>query len=195
MGPVSIATRHPLAPPATWFIRVLGILVATWCAAFAAVNIWFELSDYFDHGPHASDSAALSVVNWYVVAVKVLGIAIALLATRQPRGLRSATIVGVLLWAAFATIGVYVMGSLVQIIYMLTGTLGGTDRLTLESLGYVLAFSAAGIGFGILAISYGRRTGLRTAAVVLGILGAPVMLGSILVFLPALLRMAGLLSD
>lgn len=195
MGPVSIAALKPLAPPATPFIKVIGILIALWCAAFAVINIWFESSDYFAQGPHAADAAALSVVNWYVVAVNVLGIAVALLAIRQPRSARTATLVGMTLWAAFATIGIYVVGSLVQIITMLVGIMGDPSKLTLGSVGYVLAFSAAGTGFGILAVSYKRRTSLRTLAVVLGILGAPLMLGSILVFLPALLRMAGLLSS
>lgn len=71
---------------------------------------------------------------------------------------------------------------------------GDPSLFTLGSVGYVLAFSAAGAGFGILAISYRRRTGLSTTGVLLGTLGAPVMLGSILVLRPALLRMAGLLS-
>lgn len=91
-------------------------------------------------------------------------------------------------------IGFYVVGSLVQIIAMVAGISGDPSLFTLGSVGYVLAFSAAGAGFGILAISYRRRTGLSTTGVLLGTLGAPVMLGSILVLRPALLRMAGLLS-
>ena len=99
-----------------------------------------------------------------------------------------------LLWAAFATVSVYVAGSLAQAVAMLTGVAGDAERFDLTSVGYVLAFVLAVAGFGVLAVSYARRARLGRTEVLLGVCGAPLVLGSILLALPALLRAAGLLS-
>jgi len=182
-----------LDPPST-FVTAVGALVAVWCAVFAAISVWFEVTDRFAAGPHAADADALSVVNWYVAGVKVVGVAAAVLAvTEPPRFVRPST-VGVLLWAAFATVTVYVAGSLVQAVAMLTGVAGDAERLDLASAGYVLAFLLAAAGFGLLAFSYSRRAHLGRREVLLGVCGAPLLLASILFVLPALLRAAGLLS-
>jgi hypothetical protein len=45
----------------------------------------------------------------------------------------------------------------------------------------------------VLAISYGRRHGFRKRAVVVGVLGAPALLGLILLAVPALLEAAGIM--
>jgi hypothetical protein len=195
MTPAAVedVSRH-VAPPST-FVTAVGVLVAVWCGVFAAISVWFEVTDKFASGPYAADADALSVVNWYVVVVKLVGVAAALLAVaRTPALLRPST-VGTLLWAAFATVGIYVVGSLAQAVAMLAGVAGDAERLDLTSVGYVLAFLLATAGFGLLAFSYARRAGLGRREVLLGVCGAPLVLGSILVVLPALLRAAGLLSS
>jgi hypothetical protein len=58
----------------------------------------------------------------------------------------------------------------------------------------VLAFLLGATGFGILAISYTRRARLGARVMLIGIFGAPVVLGGILVVLPAFLEAVGLLS-
>jgi hypothetical protein len=113
--------------------------------------------------------------------------------TEPPRFLRPST-VGVLLWAAFATVTVYLAGSLGQAVAMLTGVAGDADRLDLASAAYLLAFLLAAAGFGLLAFSYAKRARLGRREVLLGVCGAPIVLGSILVVLPALLRATGVLS-
>ena len=55
-----------------------------WCGVFAAISVWFEVTDRFATGPYAADAAALSVVNWYVFAMKLVGVAAAVLAVTQP---------------------------------------------------------------------------------------------------------------
>lgn len=169
-------------------------LVAAGCAGFAAINVWFELTDRFEAGPHAADALALSVVNWYVVVVKLVGAAIALLAVTPPTRLAGPRQLGVLLWAAFATVAIYVLGSTAQAIGMMTGLTPGADRLDAAAVGYVGGFLLATAGFGVLAGSYARRAGLGRLELLLGLAGAPVVLGSILLALPAILRTNGLLS-
>jgi hypothetical protein len=174
-------------------VVVVGLLVALWCAGFAAISVWFELTDHFAVGQYADDATALSVANWFVAVLKVVGAALALLAVRRTPRLLSPRIVGTLLWAAFATLAVYGVGSMIQAVVMLTGVAGDAEQLDASSVGYVLAFLLAATGFGILATSYARRAGLGWRVMLIGLCGGPVVLGGVLVLLPAILRAVGLL--
>jgi hypothetical protein len=172
-------------------VIAIGVLVALWCAGFAAISIWFELTDRFAVGRYADDVSGLSVVNRFVAGLKVVGAAVALLALgRAPRFL-TPRIVGTLLWAAFATLAVYVLGSITQAVIMVTG--GDAEQVDAASVGYVLAFLLGATGFGVLAISYARRARLGARVMLIGVCGAPVVLGTVLVLLPAILEAVGLL--
>ncbi|HEY9409632.1 MAG TPA: hypothetical protein VIP77_08645 [Jiangellaceae bacterium] len=170
----------------------IGVLVALWCAAFAAISVWFELTNYFAAGRYADDDTAISVVNWFVAVLKLAGVVLALLAV-HPRLVAPRT-VGTLLWAAFATVTVYVAGSITQAFVMLAGIAGNADEVDAWSVTYVLAFMLAAAGFGVLATSHSRRAGLGTRIKVIGACGAPLVLGSVFVILPAILRAVGMLS-
>jgi hypothetical protein len=153
-----------------------------------------ESTDYFGVGEYGDDATAISMVTWFVTVLKLLGAAVALLAvSRTPRFL-APRIVGTLLWAAFATRAVYVVGSITQAVVMLLGVAGNAEQVDASAVGYVLAFPLAATGFGILATSYARRAGLGARVMLIGVCGAPVVLGSVLVILPAILRALGLLS-
>ncbi len=173
-------------------VVAVGVLVALWCAGFAAISVWFELTDYFGTGRYADDAAAISVVNWLVAVLKLVGVGVALLAI-HPR-LVAPRAVGVLLWAAFATLAVYVAGSITQAFVLLAGIAGDAGQIDAMSVAYVVAFLLAATAFGILAVSHARRTGLGLRLKVIGACGAPVLLGGVLVVLPAILRAVGLLS-
>jgi hypothetical protein len=134
------------------------------------------------------------VVNWFVTAIKVVGAGVALLAVARRPWLVAPRVVGTLLWAAFATTGVYVVGSVSQAVLMLTGLAGDANQIDLASVSYVLLFIIAAVGFGILAVSYARRAGLGKREMLLGAVGAPVVLGGVLVVLPAILTAMGLLA-
>jgi hypothetical protein len=77
---------------------------------------------------------------------------------------------------------------------MLTGVAGDAEQVAASAVGYVLAFLLAATGFGILATSYARRAGLGARVMLIGVCGAPVVLGCVLVVLPAILGVAGLLT-
>ena len=167
----------------------VGALVALWCAGFAAISVWFELTNHFETGQYADSETAISVVNWFVTVLKLVGTVLAV----HPR-LIAPRAVGTLLWAAFATVTVYVVGSITEAFVMLAGIAGDADRIDARSIAYLLAFVLAAAGFGILATSHARRAGYGTGIKVIGSFGAPLVLGSVLVILPAILRAAGLLS-
>jgi hypothetical protein len=178
--------------PPSRFVVAVGLVVASWCAGFAAISVWFEVTNHFETGRYADDAAAISVMNWFVVVLKLVGGAVALLAI-SPRVV-APRFVGTLLWAAFATVTVYVVGSIAQAIVMLAGLAGDADRVDVGSVGYVLAFLLAAWGFGILAISFARRSALGARPVLIGACAAPLVLASVLLVVPAILRAAGLLS-
>jgi hypothetical protein len=183
--------HQPAEVPSRALVAV-GVLMALWCAGFAAISVWFELTDYFGTGRYADDEAAFSVVIWFVTVLKLLGLILAVLAVQSR--LVAPRIVGALLWAAFATLTVYVVGSITQAVVMLAGIAGDADRVDARSVAYVLGFVLAAAGFGILATSHARRAGLSTRIKVIGACGAPIALASVLVIVPAILRAAGLLS-
>ncbi|MFF5261107.1 hypothetical protein ACFY4C_19380 [Actinomadura viridis] len=187
---------RPLAPtrPGTG-VTVTGALAALCCLTFAGVNIIFEMSGRFTDGPYAEYASGFAVMNWFVVGLKVLGAAVALLSVARVRGFLPPVLLGVLLWGAFALLGVYALGSVGQAIGMASGLAGDPNQIDLAGVAYVLFFLLLTVGYGILAISYTRRFRLSKTVVVLGALGAPVGLGAILLAIPALLAALGLMPS
>jgi hypothetical protein len=127
--------------------------------------------------------------------VKLVGVAAAVLAVIQPPKLLRAPLVGVLLWAAFATVAIYLLGSLTQAAMMMTGITADAGRIDAAAVGYVSAFLLAAAGFGVLATSYARRASLGKRELIVGLCGGPLVLGSILVVLPTLLKAVGVLES
>jgi hypothetical protein len=174
-------------------VVVVGVLVALCCLAFAAVNVFFEATGYFADGPTAEYAAAISVANWLVVVLKIVGAVAALLSiAARPRLLRP-PLVGALVWGAFATLAVYAVGAVVEAVAIAAGVIGDRSDITVRSVAYVLFFCALAAGFGVLATSYRRRYRLGRGVVVLGALGAPVVLGLVLVGVPSLLTAVGMM--
>ncbi len=174
-------------------VTVIGVLMALWCIAFAVVNIVFEATDHFAGGPLAEYSAGLTVMNWLVVGFKVLGAVVALLTVVNIPKLQKPALVTVLVWGAFATLGLYALGSVTQAVGMLFGVAGTVDQIDLAGVVYVFMFLLAAAGYGFLAISYSRRYGTRRVFAILGVVGAPVVLGLILIVVPLLLVTLGLM--
>jgi hypothetical protein len=73
------------------------------------------------------------------------------------------------------------------------GLTGSASQIDLAGVAYVIFFLMAATGWGVLAVSYSERhtLGWRTAA--LGALGAPIVLGLVLVAMPMLLAALGLM--
>ena len=184
----------PVAPAAT-SVKLVAALVALWCAGFAAISIWFEVTHRFGTGEYADSAVGLSVANWLVTAIKLVGAAVVLLSVARQQRILPPRVIGTLLWAAFTTVGVYVLGSVVQAVAMVAGLAGDANDLDFAAVVYVVLFAVAATGFGILATSYARRAGLGKREMLLGAVGAPVVLGGVLVALPAILAAVGLLPS
>lgn len=167
--------------------------MALWCLGFAAVNVVFEITGHFAGGPYARYAFALSVMDWFVVALKVLGAVVALLSVARRPGRTSSVVVTMLVWAAFATLATYALGSLVEAAGMGLGLTSGADQITIASVAYVALFLVAAVGYGVLAISYSRRHPQRKGVIILGVLLGPALLGLLLLAIPEFLAAFGLL--
>ncbi|MGW8526944.1 MULTISPECIES: hypothetical protein [Nocardiopsidaceae] len=174
-------------------MTAIGLLMALWCVGFAVFNVVFEITDRFSDGAYADYSSAITVMNWLVVGLKALGAAVALLSVAKRPTFVPPALLAVAVWAVFATLGLYATGSVVQVVGMVSGLAGGVDQIDAAGVGYVLLFLLAAAGFGILAVSHSRRNGLRKGFAVLGVLGAPAVLGLVLLAVPALLAALGLM--
>jgi hypothetical protein len=189
-GPVSDAPAQRRPGPV---VTAVGILMALWCLGFAAVNVTFEITGHFAGGAYGHYASGISVVDWLAAGLKVLGAVVALLSVAQRPRLASSDLVTVLVWAAFTTLGVYVLGAVAEAVGMGLGLIGGASQIDTRSVAYVLFFLVAAAGYGVLATSYSRRHPQRKGLVILGVLGAPVVLGLLLLAIPALLAAFGLL--
>ena len=174
-------------------VTVTAALMALGLLGFAVVNVAYEITDRFADGPYAEYATALAVMDWLVVGLKLVGAAVALLSVaRRPRFV-SVGVITLLLWAAFATFGVYALGSVAQAVGMATGLTVSASDIDIAGIAYVLGSLVLAAGYGVLAISYARRFGLRKGFVVAGVLVAPTLLGLLLLLLPALLAASGLM--
>ncbi|QBI54388.1 hypothetical protein [Streptomonospora litoralis] len=193
--PPSASAARTKAAPARPGRRVVAAAVAAAlaCVGFAAVNVGFEAADRFSQGPYAAYATGLSVMNWLVVALKAAGAAMALLSLVQRPRLPAPAVLAAGLWAAFATLGLYGLGSLVQVAGMATGVRGSPADVDVWGLAYVAFFLLMAGAFGVVAVSHTRRRGVPVRFAVLGALGAPLALGALLVGIPALLAAAGVM--
>jgi len=112
---------------------------------------------------------------------------------QRPR-LVSIAVVTVQMRAAYATLGVYAIGSVAGQPEWAPGLVGGAAQIDTASVAYVLFFPVATAGYGVLATSYSQRHPQRKGLAILGALGAPAVPSSILLAIPALLAAFGLLT-
>ena len=177
-------------------VTVVAVLTALCSIGFAGANVVLEVIDRPADAGYARYVAeypvGFAVMNWLVVALKLGGAAVAILSVSRSTFVRPGAL-GVMLWAGFATLGVYALGSVVEGVAMVFGLMGGIDRIGPAELAYVAFFLLFAAGFGVLAVSYARRHDLGMRHVLLGVLGAPIVLGTVLFALPTLMGAFGLL--
>lgn len=189
--------RGPAAPaarPAGPAIIAVAVLMALGCLAFAAVNVVFEVTGRFAEGRYAEYAAGLSVMNWVVTGLKLLGAVVALLSVAaRPIRLVTPRVMSVLLWGAFATLALDAVGSAAEAGMILAGVSGVPADLGVRSVAYLLGSIVSAAGFGVLAVSYLRRHATGKGTALLGMLGAPVLLGLLFFGLPGLLVVLGVM--
>jgi hypothetical protein len=185
-------SRPAPAPPAS--VRASGYTAAAWCLGFAAVSAW-QLA--------AGPALGLAIMIVLVGVLKLAGAAVALSAVLAPPWLhrRPRQLLGVALWGAFGLLALYSAGNLVITVGTESGLLApsaawtAAGGVTVKAVGYVLFFLAGAALFGVLAVWFHRRHHLGWASAVVGLAGAPLLLGLLLAVAPAVLGRWGLLSS
>ena len=177
--------------PATYAIRTLAWVLAIGSIGFAVVNVVYEMTGRFDEGPLSEYEAGVTILNWFVAALKVIGAAVALVSV-APQSRVPARLVNILIWGGAGTLGVYALGSVVQAVGLAVdpATSGLIDA---AGILYVLGFLLAAGGFAVLARSHSRRSGLGAGPAILGAVGGVILLGTILVLVPILLSAFGIM--
>jgi len=164
----------------------MGALV--WALGFATVNIYLQFAFPSDVRVQLS-WPEFTAVNLSVAALKVLGAVVALATvTRWGRRLPDA-LVSTAAWGAAAMLLIYsgygavlltVQGGWAQ-------TLNAGGTFTVPAWGYMLFFLVPGVLFALAAADHQRRTGTRFTTVLLGALGAPLVLAAVFLGLSAAL--------
>ncbi|QGN34253.1 hypothetical protein [Microlunatus sp. Gsoil 973] len=166
-------------------------LAAAWCVGFAIGNMVLELTGHFSDGPLGRYASGLAVMDWLMVGLKLIGAALALLSVSR-RQVLPVGLLGMLLWGGFATLAIYATGNVVESVGMLAGVVDPVHPVGIRDVGYVLFFAVAAAGFGVLAISYARRSRLSRLPIALGVLGAPALIAGVLLVAPMVLTATGL---
>lgn len=168
------------------FVTMTAWSAAALLAAFALVNVVFELSGHFVDGPYGRYASQISVMDWLVVVLKLVGAGLAVLSV-SPRRVLPVGLLGMLLWGGFATLGVYAAGNIVESIGMVVGVIDPGRPIRLLDVGYVVFFAVLAALWGVLAISYARRARLHRLPIALGVIGAPGLIASVLLVIPTML--------
>ncbi|MFB6609953.1 hypothetical protein ACFCVO_06535 [Agromyces sp. NPDC056379] len=172
---------------------VTAVLGALGLLAFATVNIVFEGTGRFAGGPLAAYASGLTVMNWLVVSLKLFGAAVVMLSVSRRATAFAPNTMTLLLWGAFGTFAVYALGTIAEAAALATGIAGSPADIDAAGVVYLLGAVFFATCFGVVAISYSRRTRWRPVPIVAGLLGAPILLVGILVLAPTLLVALGVM--
>jgi hypothetical protein len=181
-------------------VRALGYAAAAWCLGFAAVSAW-QVARPATPQRYAAEASGLAIMSVLVGLLKLAGAAVALaaVAVRPGRPRRPRQLLGVALWGAFGLLALYSAGNLAITVGTVSGLLApsaawtAAGGVTPKAVLYVLFFLAGAALFGVLAVWFHRRHQLRWTTAVAGLAGAPLLLGLLLVVIPAILGRWGLL--
>ena len=176
--------------------RATAYAVAAWSLAFAAVNVVQLTTGELAEGELAGHGTGLVVMAVLVLVLKLVAAGVALAAVRPASG--PSWPLATALWGAASLLVLYSLGNIAITAATLSGLVEpsaaweAAGGVTGRSLTYLVFFLAAAPLFTALALFYQRRLRPPRSALVVGIVGAPLLLGAVLGGAPGLLRALGL---
>jgi len=176
-------------------VTMTAVMGALALLAFAAVNIIFEGTNHFADGPLAAYASGLTIMNWLVVGLKLLGAAVLMLSVSRWASGSAPNLITLLLWGAFGTFAIYALGTIGEAVVMATGLAGSPDEIDAAGVAYLIGTVFFAACFGVVAVSYSRRASWRPLPLVVGLLGAPILLLGLLVLAPTLLVLLGIMPS
>jgi len=200
-GSEVLAPRQHPGRAVAWPVRVVGYTVTAWCLGFAAVSGWQLAAGREPDGPFAAYTEGIAAMIILVLVLKILGAVMALFAIRSQPLRMSPSLLAIGLWGAFGLLAIDSAGSIVLAVGNITGLMEpsaaweSAGGVTPRSILYVLFFLVGAILFGVLAGSFHRRYRTPWTAAVIGLLGAPLLLGVVLVIAPRILSYLDLLPS
>jgi hypothetical protein len=184
-------------PPARW-TRWSAYALAAWATAFAGVNVYLQFGGIAADNPLRDVWGALTVMNLSVIVLKLAGAATALASVQAwGRRLPNWLLTG-FLWGAAGLLVLYAVlnfGVMIADRGLTAATPLAGGQFIVPGWAYVTFFGVPGLLFAAAGRDYRRRSGTSSRWVVLGLVGAPALLGIILYGLPALLQAAGMLPS
>lgn len=177
--------------------RFTARAVAAWCLLFAAVNVLQLLTGRLAQDDLASYATGIAVMAVLVLVLKVIGAGVALTSIRPAQ--QPSWLLGAALWGMASLLVLYSLGNVMITVVTASGLTGPSEAweaaggVTGRTVAYLVFFLAAAPLFTVLAFSYQRRLRPRWSALVAGVIGAPLLLGTLLVAAPAVLSAMGLL--
>jgi hypothetical protein len=161
--------------------RAAAYGAAAWAVGFAAVNIYLQIVG-IDSEQIQRNWTAFTIANLGVVGLKLVGAAVAL-ATVQAWGRRvPAPLLTVGAWGAAGVLLLYAITGLLSAVAadaLTTSILaGGTFRV--PAWAYLGFFAVGGLLFAVTAWRHQQRTATRWPWMVIGLLGAPLLLSAVL---------------
>ena len=151
---------------------------AVWALAFAGVNLYLQAVGIDELRSHWTTFTA---VNLGVVALKVVGAVVALGTVHGGRRIPP-PLISVGAWGAVATLLLYTGYGLVATVAtgdLLTWMLAG-GTFWMPTPAYLAFFALGGALFAVAARQHQRRRGVRWIWALAGTLGAPLLLGAVL---------------
>lgn len=177
----TLTTSDRLSTTSSTAARWAAYGAATWALGFAAVNLYLQIVG-IDDAQIQQNWAAFTAVNLGVVILKAFGAAVALATVARWGRALPACLVSVcawgaagmlLLYAGYGVIAVAAAGDLLG--WMLAG---GTFQM--PYLAYLGFFALGGALFAVAARHHQHRTATSPVWAVGGVLGAPLVLGGVM---------------
>lgn len=178
MTTLSISERLPTTSSSAARWAAYG--AATWALGFAAVNLYLQIVG-IDSAQLQQNWSAFTALNMGVVVLKVFGAAVAIATVARWGRAVPAWLVSVFAWGAAAVLLLYAGYGLVG--FAAAGELlgwilaGGT--FLVPTLAYLGFFALPGVLFAAIAMHHQRRTATSPVWVAAGLLGAPLLLGTV----------------
>lgn len=170
-----------------------------WCLTFAVPNVVELIGGRAPGEPFSGYAEGIAVMSAVVLVLKLIGAGVALAAVRPRTRSRRWWWLATALWGATALLGLYSAGNIAIVLGVVSGVIEpsaawqAAGGVTLRSIVYLVFFLVPAPMFGALAVSYQRVHRFGPGPLVVGAVGAPVVLAGVLVVAPAILAGLGLL--
>ncbi len=177
----TLSTSDRLPTTSSTAARWAAYGAAIWALGFAAVNVYLQIVG-IDYAQIQQNWAAFTAVNLGVVVLKAFGAAVALATvTRWGRAL-PAWLVSVCAWGAAGMLLLYGGYGLVAMAAAgeLLGWMLAGGTFSVPTLAYLGFFALPGALFAVAARHHQHRTATSSVWAVVGLLGAPLVLGGVM---------------